>query len=79
MADHRPTGPAAARGLEQDDHRTPRWVRAFMVVGLVLVVVFIGLKLAGGDHGPGRHSPGGDTPPSVTKDGGHRPPFPHRP
>jgi hypothetical protein len=35
---------------------TPRWVKVFVVVGLVLVVVLI-VALLGG-HGPGRHGAG---------------------
>jgi hypothetical protein len=35
---------------------TPRWVKAFAVVGLVLVVLVI-VALLGG-HGPGRHGVG---------------------
>jgi hypothetical protein len=35
---------------------TPRWVRVFVVVGLVLAVVLI-VALLGG-HGPGRHGAG---------------------
>jgi hypothetical protein len=35
---------------------TPRWVKVFAVVGLVLVVVLI-VALLGG-HGPGRHGAG---------------------
>ena len=44
------------------DHRvtppTPRWVKAFGIIALILVVLFIILQLTGvaGEHGPGRHS-----------------------
>ena len=42
--------------------RTPRWVKVFAVIALVLVLLaaialFTGL---GGPHGPGRHMPAGD-------------------
>ena len=38
---------------------TPRWVKVFGVIALVVVVVFVVLLLArGGEHGPGRHSLG---------------------
>jgi len=35
---------------------TPRWVKVFGIVALVLVVAIVVMLLAGiGDHGPGRH------------------------
>lgn len=38
---------------------TPRWVKLFGIVGLVLILLLIGgLLLFGGEHGPGRHRPG---------------------
>ena len=54
---------------------TPRWVKVFGVIALVVVLVFVILVLTGrgGEHGPGRHTPGVDTggghtgpPPGVT-------------
>jgi hypothetical protein len=37
-----------------DDHKTPRWVRVFGIVALVLVLAFGVLHLAGGGfHGHG--------------------------
>lgn len=53
----------------------PRWARAFLIVGLALVLLVVIGKVTGvgGDHGPGRHGGGGDTPSSVVdRDGGHR-------
>jgi hypothetical protein len=43
---------------------TPRWVKVFGVIALVVVVLFVVVLLVGGgEHGPGRHSGGGsDTP-----------------
>ena len=44
---------------------TPRWVKVFGVIALVVVVLFVVVMLiGGGEHGPGRHTPGGgsDTP-----------------
>lgn len=40
---------------------TPRWVKGFGIIALVLVllVVFM-LFTGGGRHGPGRHAPSGD-------------------
>lgn len=33
----------------------PRWVKAFVVVGLVLGLAVLVATFAGGEHGPGRH------------------------
>ncbi len=61
----------------------PRWVKVFGIIGLVLVLLFVVLLLAGGgSHGPARHTSSGDvggqTPSSsVTESGGlgsHKPP-----
>ncbi len=62
---------------------TPRWVKVFGVIAIVLVVlVVVMLVTGGGKHGPGRHTGAGDrdgqTAPSIAGkpggDGGHRPP-----
>ena len=34
---------------------TPRWVKAFAVLTLLVAALFVILMLAGGHHGPGRH------------------------
>jgi hypothetical protein len=39
---------------------TPRWVKAFGIIALVLVVLFVISLLAGVRHGPGMHTPSGD-------------------
>ena len=50
-------------------YSTPRWVKVFGIIVLVLVllVVIVMFTGVGGDHGPGRHIPSGDpdgyTPP----------------
>jgi len=45
--------------------RSPRWVKVFVIVAVVFVVLLIVVKLVGGDaHGPSRH--GGDAPPSTS-------------
>ena len=61
---------------------TPRWVKVFGIIALILVllVVIIIVTGLGGEHGPGRHLPSGavgdDIPPaSVTE--GHAPPIEH--
>ena len=57
----------------------PRWVKVFLILGLVLVLLFMIAKFTGvgGDHGPGRH--GGADPPSslAEQGGGHRSPVNH--
>lgn len=41
---------------ERPDEATPRWVKVFAALALVVVVVFVVLLVAGrGDHGPSRH------------------------
>ena len=54
---------------EQEWPSTPRWVKVFGIVALVVVVLVVVLLIAGrGGHGPGRHSAGATTgpPPGVT-------------
>jgi hypothetical protein len=58
---------------------TPRWVKVFVIVTIIVVVLGVVIFLvSGGQHGPGRHLPGGGSgetpPPGVTEDGGHTPP-----
>ena len=37
---------------------TPRWVKVFALVAIVLVLLVVAVMLAiGGEHGPGRHMP----------------------
>ena len=46
---------------------TPRWVKVFGIVAIVLVLLFGGLMLlSGSNHGPGRHTPSGDANDQVT-------------
>ena len=55
----------------------PRWVKVVVMVAVLLVLAAVGLALAGGDHGPGRHLGGDDPPPANTappEGGGHTPP-----
>jgi hypothetical protein len=53
-----------------DTGSTPRWVKVFGIIVIVLVLLFVVLKVTGlgGRHGPGRHTPSGDaggqTPPA---------------
>ncbi|PMC36333.1 hypothetical protein CJ195_16145 [Bacillus sp. UMB0899] len=36
---------------------TPRWVKFFLIIAFVIVIVFVILKILGigGEHGPSRH------------------------
>jgi hypothetical protein len=36
---------------------TPRWVKVFSIIAIVVVVLFVIMLLTG--HGPGRHAPSG--------------------
>jgi hypothetical protein len=46
---------------------TPRWVKVFAIIALVVVLLFVISLLAGVRHGPGLHTPSGHA-------GGHTPP-----
>jgi hypothetical protein len=35
---------------------TPRWVKVFGIVTLIVIVLFVVLLLIGGPHNPGRHT-----------------------
>ena len=48
-----------------DDTSTPRWVKVFGIIALVVLLIFIIMLLTRGSHGPGRHmrGEGRQTPP----------------
>jgi hypothetical protein len=47
-------------GSDREPTGTPRWVKVFGLIALVVVVLFVVvLLIRGGEHGPGRHSSGG--------------------
>lgn len=58
----------------------PRWVKAFGVVGIFLVLLVVVVLVFGGGpggHGPGRHAPSGDAGGRVASSGvmeDHAPP-----
>jgi hypothetical protein len=69
-------------------YSTPRWVKVFGIIVIVLVLLFVVVLVTGlgGEHGPGRHMPSSDAPPpSVIQDytpfdggpGGHTPTIEH--
>ena len=66
------------RPCDSGPRTTPRWVKVFVIVAIVVVVLGVAIfLLSGGQHGPGRHLPGGggsDTPPGATENGDHTPP-----
>ena len=81
MADLPPdpdSGQGTGIGRESEPNAgTPRWVKVFGLIALVAVVLFVVVMLVGGgEHGPGRHTPGGgsDTPATHM---GPRPGFDH--
>jgi len=52
---------------------TPRWVKVFGIIVIVLVLLVVAMMFIGGEHGPGRHAPSGDAggrvpPSSVMED-----------
>lgn len=60
MTDPSPNTAADVRPTEDRPPSTPRWVKVFGVIGIVLVLLFGIIKFAGsGNHGPDRHIPSG--------------------
>lgn len=39
---------------------TPRWVKAFGIIVIVVVLLAVVGVLIGGEHSPGRHTPSGE-------------------
>ena len=69
-------------GVESDrDGGMPRWVKVFIGIGIVLIVLFVLMinGVFGGEHGPGRHIPAGSgaapevAPGDRAPSGGHDP------
>ncbi len=50
--------------------KTPRWVKAFGIAGIVVVVFLVVNLLFGGKHGPGRHLGGSGASPSTLQNVG---------
>lgn len=57
-------------------HRMPRWVKGFLIAGLVVLALAVAAFVVGGSHGPSRHLPGGDEP--VESSDGHTSPVDQR-
>ena len=64
-----PRDPDTSEGTGTGPYReppagTPLWVKVFGLAALVVIVLFVVvLLIRGGEHGPGRHSPGGGSDP----------------
>jgi hypothetical protein len=39
---------------------TPRWVKVFGIILIVVILLAVAMMFIGGEHGPGRHTPSGD-------------------
>lgn len=64
MADPRDARDGTSIGSPDAAAITPRWVKVFGVIALVVAVLFIVLMFAGGGrHGPRRHMPSSDAQP----------------
>ena len=53
--DHPDPSPGDARHTTAS--ATPRWVKIFAAITVVVAILFVVVLLFGGDHGPGRHAP----------------------
>lgn len=54
----RPTQPAFNAGTD-DNGTTPRWVKVFGLIALIVLLLFIIMLITSGSHGPSRHLRGG--------------------
>lgn len=54
------TDPTPVSKPKGDHTGTPRWVKVFGIITLIVILLFIILQLIGGvEHGPGQHIPSG--------------------
>ena len=49
------TAPQQDRNSTGDETGTPRWVKVFGTIALVVFLLFLVLMFVGGDHSPSRH------------------------
>ena len=71
--------PSPSPDHDVDSNRTPRWVKVFGIIAVIVVLLFVIMLLTGGAgrHGPGRHTgsgPGGHTAPSSATNHGAQSP-----
>jgi hypothetical protein len=70
MADPSPDRDTGVGPVREPTTGTPRWVKVFAIIALVVVALFLILLLTGGPgrHGPGRHTGGlgVHTPPAAS-------------
>ena len=54
---------------DADDYNasTPRWVKVFAIIALVVLLLFLIMLLTRGSHGPSRHMRGDTSPTSYSK------------
>ena len=73
MTDNEEPDDAATRESDPDEQTgVPRWVRVFVIVGVIVIIGFIVLMVAGGgNHGPGRHLRSGDDTAPTSSFTGH--------
>ena len=59
---------------DADDNNvsTPRWVKVFGIIALVVILLFVILFLTRGSHGPGRHMRGDTSRTSYSPFRSHR-------
>ena len=61
----------------QETVGTPRWVKVFGAIALIVLMLFVVVSIVGGgEHGPRRHAPGGGSDDTTDTPGGHTGPPP---
>ena len=49
---------------DMEPQTTPRWVKVFGIIAVIVVLLFVVMLFAPGSHGPGRHMSRDRTPPA---------------
>jgi hypothetical protein len=72
MAEPPPNADTGAGRERESTNGTPRWVKVFGIIALVVVLLFVILMFAGGGrHGPGRHMRRADNGGQTRPQSGH--------